>query len=221
MTNFLSFSDHLDINEMLNVSFTEEEMDNLDKLTKEIILSENYEEAYALYEGENLQKIKDAFRRNPDESTFKKIVKYYAASWAGAYAGIGVGAIAGTVASGVSGKATKTIGGIPVSKAKHGAGIGNLIGTFLMILVLSVYRKSTDACQAKKNTPINWWRCQKDAAENTKIKLKQNEAVALSALNKGKDKEKEIAKLKEKVASKIEYLDTKIGKCDAKIKHLS
>jgi hypothetical protein len=213
MTNILSFSDHLDINEMLNASFTEEEMDNLDKITKEIFLSENYEEAYALYEGERWQKFKDAFKRNPDESTFKKILKYIAGA-----ALIGTGARIGGAAGGAAiGKVAKAGA---VTGAKAGIAIGNIIGLF-GYLAIALYRRNTDICDSKKSSPVNWWRCQKDAAEKTKASLKSNYADALAILSKGENNEKQILKLKEKMDSKNEYLDEKIAKCDLKIKQLS
>jgi hypothetical protein len=191
MTNFLSFSEHLDINEMLKVSFTEEEINDIDKLTEEIILSENYEEAYALYEGEKFQKLKDAFKRNPDEGAFTRILKYLITGWTGA----AVGELAGPS--------------------------GAVVGTLFSYLVLAVYRRNTDICESKKNSPINWWRCQKDGAEKAKAILKGKEAETLSALNKKENSKKEIEKFKKVAASKMEYLDKKIEKCDAKIKYLS
>lgn len=213
MTNFLSFSEHLDINEMLSTSFTEKEMDNLDKLTKEIILSENYEEAYALYESERWQKFKDAFKRNPDESTFKKILKYM-----GGATLIGTSARIGGAAAGAAiGKVTKTGA---MAGAVTGTNVGSIIGLF-GYLAIAMYRRNTDICDSKKSSPISWWRCQKEAAEKTKASLKGSYEDARAILSKGENNEKQILKLKEKMDSKIEYLDEKIAKCDMKIKQLS
>ena len=230
MTNFLSFSDHLDINEMLNVSFTEKEINDIDKITKEIFLSENYEETYALYESENLQKLKDAFKRNPDESTFKKILKYLAV----AVPTVGTAAMANIMHSAVKvDKLMKATGvkdpnnfppdvqkKIATSVSKSALKTGLIVALFAR-LAIGIYRKYTDTCEAKKNTPINWWRCQKDGAVKTKASLKSNYEEARRILQKGKDNEKDIEKLKATFTSKMEYLDEKIGKCEAKIKYLS
>jgi hypothetical protein len=84
MNNYITFSDFIDINEMFNNEINEVE---LEQLSKDIILAETYEESYALYEGETWQKMKDAFKKNPYEADFKKLLMYVGGAYAGAFTG--------------------------------------------------------------------------------------------------------------------------------------
>lgn len=202
MNNIINFEEYLLFNKIKDLN--EDELDNINNKILSLFEDDNIYELDNIFEGEKIEALKDVFKRNPEEGTFKKLVKYFlfstATSWAGGAVGAGIGKLAG--------------GG---NKVQAGIKIFSFLGTALGILGLALYRRETDNCDAKRNkaNPDKWYDCKKNAAEKTIIKIKSSSIEAINAAKKRND-DKAVEKIIKSRDEIINRMEDVINKCKNK-----
>ena len=202
MKNILEYNNFVIIDEMYNESFidvvhilTFNYLNDEEAYTNEVY---NFLERYDLIDiSPNIlnEDVLDAFKRNPDESGFKKVIKYLLAY------------VTGNVAGGIA-----TIGTFAATRGRVQTGDLAMLGGLIGILALAVYRRKKDICNAGKGKYVRdeYDKCNIDAIDMAIKNIKSAEIDSIAALRKA-NKDEQIVKLKEKNRELIQsYEDKKI-----------